>query len=262
MSKKQSGFLKMESIFDEFMVCIKGRRVDEILSSKVDFANADYQIEDANCLIELKTLETNQADESVFIKKLSSLNKSPFEKILKSDNKNSSISDDLFNQFLGSIEDAIYPRIKKVIIKANKQIRETKINLGLDSHFGVVWIVNERSILLEPKVLKNLVAKVLDTNSLTSIQAVIISNVNLHVAASDKKVPHLYWIPIFKINKDKEKVDETIWDIVHTIGLAWEVHVRKYFKIPINFKTISGNELEITDFYNLIENNAKNKRFE
>jgi hypothetical protein len=254
MSKKQSEYFNMESFFDEFMACIKGRRVDEILSSKVGFANADYQINDANCLIELKTLETNQAEESVFIKKLASLNKLPFEKTLTFDNNNHSVPDDLFKQFLGSIEDAIYPRIKKVITKANKQIRETKFNLGLDSHFGIVWIVNERSILLEPNVLKNLVVKALDTNSLSSIQAVIISNVNLHVTTSEKENRHLYWVPIFKIDKDKEEVDEVIWDIVHTIGLAWNVHVRKHFKIPIKFKTISGNEVKMTDFYNLIEN--------
>jgi len=259
MNDKQHCSSDIESFLDDFLACINGRRVDDTLSREVGFANADYRIDDANCLIELKTLETNQADESSFTEKLISLNKLTFEKSSKFENKKPPASDYLFNQFLGSIEDAIYPRIKKIITKANKQIRETKINLGLDSYFGIVWIVNERCILLNPSILKKLVVKVLDTDSLTSVQAVIISNVNLHVMAEDKEAPHLYWVPIFKIHKDKEEVDEAIWDIVHMIGLAWEVHVRKYFKIPINFKTISGNDLEMGDFHNLIENNAENK---
>ncbi|MDX2367054.1 MAG: hypothetical protein QNK36_01395 [Colwellia sp.] len=245
MNDNQQCSSNIELFFDDFLSCINGRRVDDTLSEEVDFSNADYRIDGANCLIELKTLVNNPSDDGSFIRKLSKLNKSAFEKSLNQDNKTEKIADDIFNHFLESIEDATYPRIKKIITKANKQIRETKINLELTSYFGIVWIVNESNILLDPEVLKNQVIKALGTTSLSSVQAVIISNVNLLVGIKDKELSHLYWIPIFRAEPD-----ECVWQIVHVIGQAWETFIRKHFEVPIEYK--SRSDINIENLYNIV----------
>jgi len=146
------------------------------------------------------------------------------------------------------IEKVAYSRLKKLVSKANKQIKETKINIHLNNYCGTLWIVNENNLYLTVKNQINIISRILESDQFSSIDCVILSNLNMGITNSKESPPHLYWIPIFRKNSN-----DAIWNGVHYIGHCWQEYIRENFSIPKEIKTICGDgDIEyLTEFKNV-----------
>ena len=117
--------LAEEEHWNHVMSLIGAQRVD-CLVSQPSFRNADYVWNDAKLVIELKNLNVELADQPGFA-----------DKIVNVVEKSKTQED--ADKAAGSI---IRSYLKDIICTANKQIKETKRELGFSLYSGIVLIVN------------------------------------------------------------------------------------------------------------------------
>jgi hypothetical protein len=231
---------EVEKFMDDFVINrVCGRRVDEYLDKIVSFKNADYQIDYLELFIELKSLEENQAENKSFLDKLSDFHQPHLEYLTSSAAKGrdaEELARETLTRYTRDIEKAAYPRIKKIIAKANKQLKETKAKFDLDNFSGVVWIVNDNNLYLTIENQLAIVSRILASEFYSSVDSVVLSNLNMQIVKAEDDVPHLYWVPIFRSG-----ISEKTWQSVHYLGHCWQEHIRKVFEIPESSNTMCGH---------------------
>lgn len=217
---------------------VGGHRVDEDVDKNVSFKNADYRVDYLDQVIELKCLEKNQFEDKTFLDKVSDYHR-PYLNELASKNVNEANSKDIarevLTRFTRDMEKAFYPRIKKIIGKASKQIKETKFNLDIGEFSGVVWIVNDNNIYLTIENQVEIVGRILASESYSAVDAVVLSNLNMQITQSADGVPNLYWVPLFRAG-----ISERTWQTVHYLGHCWQEYVREQFKVSDDLRTVNG----------------------
>lgn len=236
----------VESFLDDFVINeIGGVRVDESLNEAVDFKNADYKIDYMKKIIELKSLEENQAENKNFLDRLAKCHKPQLDYLCSEAAKKRNPEDlveETMARYKRDIERAAYPRLNKILGKANLQIRETKKELSIENYSGSVWIINENNLYLSVENQINVVRRILSSDYYSSIESVILSNLNMQIASGSNGVPSLYWIPIFR-----STVTEEIWNSVNFLGHCWQTYIRRRFNIPEGAEHFSGVR-DVTEF--------------
>lgn len=243
---------EVETFMDGFVVGkAGGRRVDDDLDKNVSFKNADYRIDYLEQLIELKSLEENQAENQLFLDKVSAFHRPHLEYLASDAAKNRNpeeLARETLTRYARDIEKASYTRIKKIIAKANKQLKETKTKLKLANFSGMVWIVNDNNLYLTIENQVEIVSRILSAESYSSVDSVVLSNLNMQIAKAADDVPHLYWVPIFRSG-----ISEKVWQSVHYLGHCWQEHIRSEFQIPesIEAKCCHGEKKNLQGFSNI-----------
>ncbi|KOO13207.1 hypothetical protein AKJ18_19785 [Vibrio xuii] len=237
--------IDVEVFIDGFIQSVEGQRIDDELPPEVNFNNADYVIHFAEHLIELKCLEDNQFQNRAFVRNVFNRLQEHWS-YLDSEEAKGKVPEirarETLDKFTVELENAMYARIKKIITKANKQLRETKNYLGYENYSGTIWIVNENNIALSVKSLVNLVSRVLNGGSYSNIQSVVLSNVNMHVASRSLNSPCLYWIPIFR-----DDADENAQGLMYFLGQCWAIYLAENYPRKIDLDNIVDSELEGID---------------
>lgn len=216
-----------ESILDEFITSVGGDRIDSALSGDPKFKNADYKVDFAKYILELKTLEIDQGETKEFQDRLYRENKDQLEYLSSPEARNRSpkeLAIEIMKRFEEDCIKSLQPAVTRRISKANKQIKETKINLGLNEYSGAVWIVNENNTILKPSWLVEVVSNILMKNDFSEIQAVILSNLNMAIADKESLTPSLYWIPVFRSNKS-----EIMYQFTQYLGAQWAEFIKEKF---------------------------------
>lgn len=250
--KMISNIGEIEAFMDGFVVGkVGGRRVDDDLDSNVTFKNADYRIDYLEQLIELKSLEENQAENQSFLDKVSAFHRPHLEYLASDAAKNRNPEDlarETLTRYTRDIEKAAYPRIKKIIGKANKQLKETKAKFDLVNFSGMVWIVNDNNLCVTIENQLEIVSRILSAESYSSVDSVVLSNLNMQIAKTADDVPHLHWVPIFRSG-----TSEKVWQSVHYLGHCWQEHIRSEFQIPesIEVKCNHGEVKNLQGFSNI-----------
>lgn len=189
-----------EPHWQEFIVQAGGELVAPLITRQ-GVKNADFLFREHRVVAELKILETEFLE-------------------------NENIAAKVTQAFAAQEADKSYPLerelerifkapLQRIINKANRQIKETKRELGLTGWRGVLIVVNDGFRGLPPGQVMGLCASILNGKSYSSCDAFIYQTNHL-VELPDDPYAVFLWAPLYH-----PKADEDLSDFVNDLGRAW-----------------------------------------
>jgi len=207
--------LPVEATWRDFVRASGGEVIEDWLPEPRTFANADFFFREAGVVAELKEIETEFSSGKAFEQAFGAM----MERLLREDPEWKP------QQYGGSgrfpswwLEEYLRifrPPIARTLKKANKQIRETKNHLAVENHRGILILVNDSFITLEPHFVRMIAADLL-CSSYSSIDCLIYITVNRYVEVPGSDLAHLLWIPTYS-----DRADDGLVEIVDRLGHQW-----------------------------------------
>ena len=223
--------IPVEEMFDRFIKQNSGQKISELVGGNPSFQNADYLFKDNKIIAELKTLQTDFAKAETFqnkrhdlIRKYISEGKMEFRNLLN--------PSELPKDYLNDVIRIFRPALSRIIKKANVQIRETKEKLKFPDSSGLLILVNDDFISLEPQFIISLISDIL-IQSYSSVDGFVYLTLNHYVELPHNDLDNLIWIPGYS-----DKAHLSLSDFVDKLGNQWQ----KFLEIEIgefdsNFST-------------------------
>jgi hypothetical protein len=183
-----------EQEFDKCVNAIGGAKISQLLETPPAFDNADYLFEKYNVIAELKCLTDDKSIDESLHKKTNEI----FERYLKK----SEIevfgtviitTDQLSPDCTKEITELYRKPIKGAIKKANRQIRETKENLKLDSAHGLLILVNDNNKAVDPSQVNWILSETFKRDSVSSINSVLFITLNMLASHPSVKNDLFVW---------------------------------------------------------------------
>ncbi len=206
--------LPVEATFDRFIELVGGARVGSIVGQTPAFANADYVFSEKQFVLELKELTTDWPLLEDYQQKINDL-------WLKCANDGRvtarhlagdlQLPRDVRRDFLQLLRKPI----KRILEKANRQIRDTHENLRHQSGEGILLLVIDGLRSVAPQFLMALVAKIL-LHDYSSITGIVLITVNEYIDVPDDDFARLIWIPSYQ-----ERASDNLVDFVDDLGRKW-----------------------------------------
>jgi len=206
--------IAVEPAFDRLIESVGGARVSSIVGSSPAFANADYVFSDAKIVVELKELTTDWPRLEDYQKRISDLwlrCELAGRLNVRHASGEQPVPRDVRREFLHLLRKPI----KRVLEKANRQIKETHASLKHQSGLGVVLLVIDGLLTVAPRFLMALVSKIL-AHDYCSISGVVLITVNEYVDVPGDDYARLIWWPNYQ-----ESIPELLVDFVDDLGRAW-----------------------------------------
>lgn len=208
-------YSQMRSIADEphwndFVQSFGGQLVAPLIKRQ-GIQNADYIFPDAKVIAELKILETEFAH-----------SKEMFSKVTALAEKYPNVDPDDPTQPLGrELLMLLKKPLQRIVNKANRQIKQTKAELGLDEWSGVLICVNDNFRGVPPAIVIGLIGHILSGTSYKSITAVIYQT-NHYIEMAENPYANLLWSPMYSENASDDLVD-----FVNNLGRGWRAYSDK-----------------------------------
>lgn len=206
--------LPVEATFDRFIELVGGRRVSSIVGQAPAFANADYVFAEKQFVLELKELTTDWPLLEDYQQKINGL----WLKLAKDGRVSAlhftgelQLPRDVRREFLQILRKPV----KRILEKANRQIRETHVNLGHRSGEGLLLLVIDGLRSVAPQFLIALIAKIL-LHDYSSIKGIVLITVNEYIDIPGDDFARLVWIPSY----DEQATDDLV-DFVDDLGRKW-----------------------------------------
>lgn len=203
-------YIPVEPTFDEFVALFGGSKVSTLIDERSDLRgspplNADYLFSSDDTIAELKCLEEDTYSPAEF--------KELFSSLIRDWQNRGMLRWELYGgpmliqsrdlplacQF--ELEKLINRRLRKVITKANKQIRLTKATLGFPDAKGLLLLVSDGNYFLRPDHVLPLVGRILKSQ-FSNLNSVVYLTVNSAVDVPNVKRDGLIWIQGFRDNFD------------------------------------------------------------
>jgi hypothetical protein len=191
--------------WQQFVQGIGGGELVAPLIKRQGVKNADFMFRSARVIIELKVLETE------FIETASSRQK--IEAAFASH-----VGDDVEGQqspLKQELLKIVKAPLQRIVNKANRQIKETKQELGLVGWRGIVVIVNDGFRGLPPGLVMGIIANILAGKSYSSCDAFIYQTSH-YVELPDNPYAVLLWAPSYD-----DKAGDDLVDFVNDLGRKW-----------------------------------------
>lgn len=176
---------KLELEFDKFFLSIEYQRLAEIIGPSPTYDNADYINLAKKTLIELKILEKDFFKDGGIIHSLQTIVAVP---------KNISDDGEGFYEVNFPTEnregkvDTLEEPLRRILKKANKQLKETKNNLLGGNGHGFVMLALNMPSTIDPSFIRALVHRIL-TKEFTSISGVILCTPKVGMIVDGKFLP-------------------------------------------------------------------------
>lgn len=207
--------LPVEAIWREFVRSVGGEVVEDWLPEPRTFANADFLFREAGIVAELKEIETEFSASKAFERAFEAM----MERLLREDPEWKPPAyggSGSFPTWFGQEYLRIFrPPISRTLRKANKQIRETKNHLALDKPSGILILVNDSFITLEPHFVYMIAADLL-SSSYSSIDCLLYLTVNRYVEVEGSDLANLLWLTAYS-----DRAEDSLADFVDQLGRQW-----------------------------------------
>jgi hypothetical protein len=193
-----------------------------------DFPNADYVFHSEKVVAELKCLmEDNSGSPNNQVKINAAL-----ERFYSAGKMKAKVIDEAaWPNLPKELQDEIYSitthSIRARVKKANRQIRETKAKLRLDSYSGVLFIANDGLVSMPPAAFIHATLNCVEKDG-ENINCFVFFTVNMFAVVKNTSVPVLFWMPM-QMEKP-EKVDDKF---TKRIGVSWQAMIKK--KLGVEF---------------------------
>src|SRR5262249_8165565 len=158
--------------------------------------NADYMFPSAKVIIELKILETEFAHTKQTLEKVDQL----IEQYPGVD------PDDMTKPLRRELLLLLRKPLQRIINTANRQIKETKRDLGLIDWSGIILCVNDGFRSAPPLMVLGLLAHILSKTSYSNTDALIYQT-NHYVELPNSPYAHLLWHPMYSDKAGDELVE-------------------------------------------------------
>ena len=206
-------YIPVEPTFDEFVTSFGGIKVSALIAGRPDLKgiappNADYFFANDNVIAELKCLEEDTYSVAEFKELFNSLITDWYDRgmiqwqvfggpmLIQ--------SRDLPRACQLELETHINRRLRKVVTKANKQIRQTKETLGAPDVQGLLLLVSDGNYFLRPEHVLGFVGRIL-RDRFSSINSIVYFTVNAAVDVPTVDRDGLIWIQSFRDNFEPVK---------------------------------------------------------
>jgi hypothetical protein len=230
----------------EFAKCVRGIGgvvLDDQLKNP-SFSNADYWFPKYRVVSELKRLSENLSEKEDFKKEISLLYQTWVKKKLvpPAPSKVFRINTkDMPEQCALEFIEIIKKRVESSTIKkANRQIKETKEFLNAKDAKGLLLLLNDGNLIMNPDLVIYLLKRILNKEC-TSINSVIYFSVNPKVFAPNVNLPASFWIDA--IFPEREAADKTLRDELQN---AWFAHYSKLIHGPVH-EILMPNEQSVLE---------------
>lgn len=186
MARPAHPVFPVEPTFDKVAERLGGIRVTSLYRSPPTFDNADYLFREAGIVAELKILALDRSKDPHTQEKLHNLYNSWVQSgdrvpLIFGEARLSTA--DLPEKNARELDRVFREPIRLALKKANRQIKETKNHLNLPNAKGLTLLVNESNIALEPGSMIQMVAQILNSQSLSGINTLVYLTINLHASA-------------------------------------------------------------------------------
>ncbi|MDB5460337.1 MAG: hypothetical protein JWO72_2078 [Caulobacteraceae bacterium] len=208
-------YSQMRSIADEphwntFVQSVGGELVSPLIKRQ-GVQNADYLFRSAKVIAELKVLETEFAHSKEMLAKVDAL-------IAKYPGID---PDDPTQPLRRELLLELKKPLQRIINKANRQIKETKAELGLHDYRGVLICVNDNFRGAPPGLVRGLIGHILAGTSYKSITAVIYQT-NHYVELVELPYAALLWAPMYS-----DEAGSDLVEFINDLGRRWRAYAER-----------------------------------
>jgi len=211
--------IPVEPTFDTAIGLAGGQRVGAVVGENPDFENADYIFTSEQIVIELKEIQTDWPKLDLYRERIDTLidtclasgriTKAHLDGVVP-------IARDVRRDFMQILRRPV----KRILEKANRQIRDTHAHFGHQQGEGVLILVLDGLLSVAPVNTMALVCKIL-LHDYSSISAVIGVTVNEYSEVSGDDYARLLWIPAYK-----ERATDRLVEFVDALGQKWSEHLQ------------------------------------
>ena len=192
----------VEEFFTEFVKSMEGKTVIDKIGKQPAFANADYVFEKENILIELKCLEKDLFSEKDFDR-----NERLFDKWL-SEGKLKKV--DIIPimlvkkaipfECLEELLQLCRNTLQTIIKKANRQLRETKKEIGNEKTEKVLLICNDGNYFLSDQQAFDVINHIHASLPELEIDCFVLFTVNQTSRIPNNELDWAFWAPAYNVN--------------------------------------------------------------
>ncbi len=194
-----------ETNFNEFVVAVGGELIAPLITRQ-GVKNADYLFRKAQIVAEHKILETDFAQTPETLARVDAV----FAKYTDEDIKD--LSHPVFRDLFGVLR----VPLKRIIEKANKQIKEAKLELELKDHRGIIFLVNDSFRSAPPALVREIVSSILrEKERYRSVDGVVYLT-NHYVEVAESPLASLLWSPIYK-----NRPSNHLFEFIDKLGGQW-----------------------------------------
>ena len=172
--------LQVEPIWQEFVRLVGGKLVADLVPEERNFENADFVFPEAQVVAELKEIRTDFSASDAFRRSLDSL----LRRLIAEDPGWRSAlfggSREYPKWFNIEFARIFRPHVSRLLKKANRQLRETKMHFGIQAPTGVLLMVNDAFTAIGPNQVMALAADAL-SQAYSSIDCLVYLTVNRYI---------------------------------------------------------------------------------
>lgn len=184
-----------EAEIDACVKSIGGIKVSDLFQGAPSFNNADYLFKDYNIVAELKCLSKDMALDIALQNKIELIvRKHLAESKIMVFGTRPITSGQLPQDCSKEIAEIYRKPIRDVMRKANKQIRETKFELHVESAHGLLILVNDNNTAIDPDLIEWIIGETFRRDSFRSIESVLYVTLNLFATHQSINNDLLVWI--------------------------------------------------------------------
>jgi hypothetical protein len=207
--------IDVEAAWREFVCAFGGSLVDQLIPEPRPIENADFIFLASGVVAELKIVETEFSRAPGFASKFAALTQRL-------------IAEEPHWTPAAFAEHATYPKwfvrefthlfrppMSRILKKANRQLRATKEHFDISSNTGVLLLVNDGFVSLQPEFFRGLVSNLL-LYSYSSIDCFVYLTVNRYVAIASDDTPRLLWVPTYS-----DRAPDTLVTFIDDLGRNW-----------------------------------------
>lgn len=110
--------------------------------------------------------------------------------------------------------------IRRIIEKANKQIKETKLLLKLTNHRGIVFLVNDAFRSAPPSIVLRIIRSVLSEKQRYRSVNCVVYLTNHYIELKENDLANLLWVPIYKGDPS-----DALVEFVDDLGGQWSSYM-------------------------------------
>ena len=233
--------IDVEKELNGCVTAIGGQLVRDIIGNSPNFSNADYLFAEHETVAELKILSVDQMRKPNIRDKMSEIYREAMDRgetdvIVYGEARVS--SDHLSAKYARNVGEVYRTPVQGVVKKANKQIRQTKEKLGLPGYSGLLILVNDNHIALEPQHLDWVMRETLKNRNYSSIGSILYFTANLIARHPELDTDLLVWIENHRRNL--HSCDEVL---LKNLRSAWFRRVSEITGEPVPAYRLSAEAL-------------------
>lgn len=207
--------VEVEPLMQKFVRFLGGLVVHDVIPEPRNFQNADFAFPDQGVIAELKEIETEFSTAPAFREGLKIL----FHNLLQEQPewRPAPVEGDgkvplWFNTELVRL---CRPPLSRILKKANRQLRETKVHFGVTSETGILFLVNDGFTSISPEFVQAQVSQLL-LHSYSSISCCVYMTVNRYVEFPGDPEPKLLWTAAYR-----DSAPDSLVAFVDDLGRKW-----------------------------------------